>query len=414
MRVWALTLWVTATLWCADPRQLALALKAQTDFERVSLSARPTLADAETCMQSEAAALAVSPAEELAVLHFRKGYCAVAGAVVTRNHEEFLAAANEFDQAIAAWPARVGKLSKNAPPEPVSSGLRTLAATARLQLGASDSIGKSRQELAEAVNTLACNSHLVMPAEFCARVVQTGREWLGWMALGDGQLDEAARLFAASVDSGWGQWVEGRRGFEAKSYASAVTNYTRAIEIWKDVWLEPSLLRALGPRPVVPVALTDLGAAQLLAGDRASAIRTLDAAIKSDAGQARAFFLRARAKELAGQSDAALADYNLASRTAFAAAQDLASGEAHLYRGILLYRRKDFPRAEDEFASALNFEIAPALRADATAWRHLAAVAGGSCGPARDFLDSSMAKVSPFFPKDEARSLAAACRALLC
>ena len=100
-----------------------------------------------------------------------------------------------------------------------------------------------------------------------------------------------------------------------------------------------------------------------------------------------ALFLRARAKELAGRKDEALADYNLASRTAFAAAQDLASGEAHLYRGIVLYRRKDYARAEDEFASALNFEMTGALRPDARAWRHLAAVAGGSCGSARAVLE---------------------------
>ena len=110
-----------------------------------------------------------------------------------------------------------------------------------------------------------------------------------------------------------------------------------------------------------------------------------------------------------GRKDEALADYNLASRTAFAAAQDLASGEAHLYRGIVLYRRKDYARAEDEFASALNFEMTGALRPDARAWRHLAAVAGGSCGSARQSLNLALPAVSPFFPRDEARSLASAC-----
>ena len=32
-------------------------------------------------------------------------------------------------------------------------------------------------------------------------------------------------------------------------------------------------------------------------------------------------------------------------RAAFAASEDLVSGEAHLYRGILLFRRKDYGRA---------------------------------------------------------------------
>src|SRR5207302_10704757 len=109
--------------------------------------------------------------------------------------------------------------------------------------------------------------------------------------------------------------------------------------------------------------------------------------------------------------DMALIDYNLASRTAFANAKDLASGEAHLYRGILLYRRKDFARAEDEFASALNFEIPETLRADAQAWRHLAAVASGSCASAKEFLDRTLPGVSPYFPKNEARHLAVNCHA---
>ena len=74
-----------------------------------------------------------------------------------------------------------------------------------------------------------------------------------------------------------------------------------------------------------------------------------------------------------------------------------------------MYRRKEYERAEDEFSTALNFEITPALHADAAAWRHLAAVAGGGGASARESVDSSITRVSPFFPKAEARSLASAC-----
>ena len=83
--------------------------------------------------------------------------------------------------------------------------------------------------------------------------------------------------------------------------------------------------------------------------------------------------------------------------------------EAHLYHGIVLYLRQDFVRAEEEFASALNFEMTGALRPDARAWRHLAVVAGGSCGAARESLNLALAGVSPFFPRDEARARAAEC-----
>jgi tetratricopeptide (TPR) repeat protein len=403
MKAILIALWVTFTLSAADERQLALALKAQSDFDRVQLSARPPLADAETCQQSEAAALAWSLPEDQSTLHFRKGWCALAAAVATANQNEFANAAAEFEQGVAAWPARSRRNPKKVAPEPLNSGLRVLVAIARLQTGVEFGPG-----LAEALNSPNCASN-VMTAEFCGRMLDTGRLWMGWIALRDGRLEEAARLVAASPDSGWSQWVQGRRSFDVGSYSEAAANYAKAIDIWKAEWPQPTLVRALGPRPTVSVALADLGGAQLLAGDLANAIRTLDSAIKADGSQARAFFLRARAKELVGQGDAALGDYNLAARTAFAGAKDLASGEAHLYRGILMYRRKDFAHAEDEFATALNFEIAPPLRADASAWRHLAAVADGGCGSARESLEDSMSRVSPFFPKSEARSLASAC-----
>ena len=73
------------------------------------------------------------------------------------------------------------------------------------------------------------------------------------------------------------------------------------------------------------MALADLGGAQLLAGDTKAAIASLDESVKSDPSNAQAFYRRARAHEIAGQLDPALADYNMASRTAFANAKDLAS-----------------------------------------------------------------------------------------
>jgi len=171
----------------------------------------------------------------------------------------------------------------------------------------------------------------------------------------------------------------------------------------------PTLPTRLGPHPDVGSALADLGGAELVAGHSAEAVATLDSSIKRSPGRAWTFYLRARAKDAAGQTDAAFSDYNLASRTAFAGARDLVSGEAHLYRGVMLYRRKDFVRAEDEFSSALNFEIPPNLRPDAVAWRHLAAVAQGSCTAARDELQRALPATSPYFPVTEAQTAIAAC-----
>jgi tetratricopeptide (TPR) repeat protein len=184
------------------------------------------------------------------------------------------------------------------------------------------------------------------------------------------------------------------------------------LEIWTHNQQETNqpLTWRLSPPENIPELLTELGGAQILAGDPAGATATLGRALETSP-KARAYFLRARAKELAGQSEAALSDYNLASRAAFADANDLASGEAHLYRGILFYRRKDYARAEGEFASALNFEIPPGLRPDASAWRYLSAVASGFCGASRQYLEQSLPAVSPYFPKAEAEAVAAGCPA---
>ena len=156
----------------------------------------------------------------------------------------------------------------------------------------------------------------------------------------------------------------GKRAFRNKVYGEAVSQFRQAIAIWEPARRNDpaNLIARLRPVPELSKAYADLGGAELLAGDRQAAIASLNRAVKEDPSDARALYLRARAKELSGQMEGALADYNLASRNAFAAAKELASGEAHLYRGILLYRRKDFPRAEDEFGSALNFEIGAGLQ----------------------------------------------------
>jgi Tfp pilus assembly protein PilF len=187
-------------------------------------------------------------------------------------------------------------------------------------------------------------------------------------------------------------------------------HFRRALEAWTRAQNEPvSVVARLAPRPEIPHVLLRLGSAELLAGDPVAATTTLDAAVKADPTMVRAIFLRARAEELSGKTEQALADYSLASRAAFASARDLASGEAHLYRGIQFYRRKDYSHAEDEFSSALNFDIPSDLVHDAEAWRHMAALASGACGESRRLLEDLLAQCSPYFPKPEARALAAAC-----
>ena len=407
MTRWLLILAGATSLLAADDPRLILAAKAQSEFEHVAASQVPDLKDALTCIQTQASLLPVAPAVDQSLVHYRKGYCTLAGALVSQNASEFNDAAVEFDKAIEAWPARIAKPEKNKPLEPVTSALYILSSVSHLKAGWDDpALDRARTQLTSAVDVPSCASNLMQHAT-CADFVKTGRQWLGWIALRRDSLDEAERDFSDSAGSGWLELVKARKDFQFRQYRESLSYYTQAINLARRE--DPSFLGRLVPRHNIPAEQTELGGAQVLAGDFSAAIVTLDAAIKSEPSNARALFLRARAKELAKQTDASIADYNLASRTAFANAKDLASGEAHLYRGIFLYRRKDFSHAEDEFASALNFDIAAGMKNDASAWRHLAAVSGGACAAGRQQLERSLPSVSPFFPKEEARAAMSNC-----
>jgi tetratricopeptide (TPR) repeat protein len=405
MNVSVLTLLSASALFAADEQQLALALRAQTDFQRVALSPAPQLHDTNVCIQSEAAMVAVATAEEAPLYHLRKGYCTLAASTITQEANGYLQAAWAFDQGIAAWPARNLALAKKRPAEPLPSVFPILAAVSRLKGGQGDV-----KPIAGAVGARVCNDSMTTP-QTCDAIIQTGREWLAWSALQRNDFDAAAREIP-TTSIAWAAWVAGKRAFSFANYAEAVTSYKRAVEAWNAL-AQPGASMPLSERFGPPVnlseSLAELGGAQLLAGDSAGALATLNQAVRRDGSNARALYLRARAQDAAGHTDQAIADYNLAARNALAKTSDEASGDAHVYRGIAFYRRKEFTKAEDEFNNALSFEIAPATRADAVAWRRLSAVAGGSCEVGRKYLEEALPAVSPFFPRDEARATIRAC-----
>jgi tetratricopeptide (TPR) repeat protein len=406
MNVPLITFLTASALFAADEERLALVLKAQTDFQRVVLSPAPQLHDTNLCIQTMASVIPIATAEEAPVFQFQKGYCTLAESTITKETNGYVQAAWAFDQAIASWPARNLSLGKKRPPEPLPAVLPVLASISRLKAGKGDA-----RPIAAALNSPACNDAL-LAAQACEAILQAGREWVGWSSVQSDNLIGAAREFPqASI--AWTNWVAGKRAFGDRRYADAVSAYKLSAQAWEARAKAASLpLRErLGPTLDLSVVYAELGGAQLLAKDAAGALAALNQAVRADSTNARALFLRARAQDAAGRTDAAIADYSLAARNALAKANESASGEAHVYRGISLYRRKDFVRAEEEFNNALSFEIDTATRADAVAWRRLAAVAGGNCEVGRKYLEEAMPAASPFFPREEARATMASCRA---
>src|SRR5262245_52074257 len=127
-------------LWGADELHLALVSKSESDFRRVEFASTPALKDVEACVQSEVSLIPVATPEELPLAQYRKGYCRLAGAAITRNVAEFRDAAADFDKAVENWPPPLppGASSKRKPPEPMPAALPILAGIARIHAGIDD------------------------------------------------------------------------------------------------------------------------------------------------------------------------------------------------------------------------------------------------------------------------------------
>jgi tetratricopeptide (TPR) repeat protein len=408
MRILFLALLATIPSHGTDARKLALETAAQADFDRV-LTVAPNLASAAKCLQSQAMLLAVATPVETPPIVFRKAYCQLANAVATQNRAAFGQAAETFDDAIADGeaPSAKQKTPLNVPPT-----WRILASISRLNAGAppeSQDQSLSRAVDADTGDWSGCKRNPVA-TEFCHTVHQLGSNWLGWIALERGDPFAARRRFANGNAPGWTQWLAGIEAFRRGDYAGAAADYGLAIGMWREAHPD-SLAQRMNPRPAISESLADWGGSQLAANDPIGALANLDAAVKADSANARALYLRGLTKQHLGRNDAAMDDLNLASRAAFAKNGDAGTPEAHLYRGISLYWRKEFVRAENEFAGAMNAGITGPWQSDARAWRLLAAVAGGACGASRGALESAMASVSPYFPQVEAHAAFATCPA---
>ncbi len=193
---------LAATLAAADDPRIVLALKAQSEFDHVALAATPELRDTLACVQTQASLLPVAAPEEVSAIHYHKGFCTLGGAIITNSPKEFTEAAAEFDKAIEGWPARAKLADKKKAPEPVPSALYVLASVARLNAGWDDSsLDRAQAQIVAYVENSTCSSS-IMPAAFCGDVLQTGRQWLGWIELRHHFLEDAARYFGGSVGTG--------------------------------------------------------------------------------------------------------------------------------------------------------------------------------------------------------------------
>src|SRR5690242_9153871 len=94
---------VSALMAANQPTPAMLA--AQAEFERIESTPAPDLRQTAACIQTQAALLPVALPADLPLIHYRKGYCTLAGAVLTQNPTDFTAAAAEFDLAISTAPA---------------------------------------------------------------------------------------------------------------------------------------------------------------------------------------------------------------------------------------------------------------------------------------------------------------------
>lgn len=380
--------------------------RARLDFEKVDSEPIPNVVDTTSCAQSNAAAIAVARPEDRYVFYYRKGYCELFAAVVTGSSESFQAAAKDFTETIANWPKKL--------PARIPAGLRALFSIARIEQGRMvDSYPDLAKDLGSVIADPACEPTPVMSKSFCASLVDTARVWLGWLAYRRNEFEQAAQILQPLPASVWSMWVSGRVAQDQKRLDQAADLYQKGLATWSAIEksANPDVVTLLGPKIVPGDIQYQFGVLEFARQRYDAAIERFDAALKAAPKNSYAIFLRARSKEALRLNAPALSDYALAAQTARAAGDTSWSvGQAHFRRGILLFGAKDYTRAESEFANALSTRLTEVPPADVTAWRAMAAVAGGAC-KSSDALETAVRAASAQFPKDTADALVFDCRA---
>lgn len=383
--------------------QTTAAEQARAAFDKVDSSAVPALQDTMLCMQAHAALLpAVSPDQQYLV-HYRRGYCALLGAVVSKDAAEFREASREFSLAIE-------KRAANA--APAHSGLLAGLGIAQARGSPGSIPPEALRNLEAAAQRSNCSDSALMQPEFCRDLIDVARLWLGWAALEAGRLSDAARWFSPVRAPAWNFWMAGRQAWAERRWRDSVALLERAAQAWKSVEKSaaPSTLELLGPSLEPGRADFEIGVSYYRLEDYRRAAAALDASLAVAPKNAYALFLRARSKDALGDSEA-IADYQTAADLARTSGdKSWAAGQAYYYRGLLLYRARRFRDAEAAFTEAAVAELGEISRQDASGWRYLAGVAAGDCTRVPELLEAAARLTPPQFPAGEAESLAFDCQ----
>jgi tetratricopeptide (TPR) repeat protein len=384
-------------------------VKAKFDFDKVDAAPIPDMASTEACVQSSAAAIPVTRAEERYLLYYRKGYCELFRALIDGASDSFQAAARDFTEANVTWP----KKATTPPP----GGLRALVSIAHLEQGRlADSYPDLGRELGAVVEEPNCLTTPLMAMAFCTAVIDTARTWLGWLAYNKNDFTEAARVLEPLTHgkpvSPWALWIQGRLAQQQGHVADAAALYEKGLAAWmaSAQSAAPDVVTLLGPKLDTGAVHYQLGLADYSLQKFDSAVSHFDASLKRSPRNSYAIFLRARSKEALHLNVAALDDYALATQTARVENDSSWNvAQAHYYRGLLLYQAKDYPGAEGEFSLALGGRLGDIAKPDVNAWKIMSAVAGNGCRSG-DALDTAIETVSDKFPKAQADALVFDCR----
>ncbi len=363
----------------------------------------PALQDVMQCMQTHAALLPLVRTDQRYLVHYRRGYCALFGAVVTKDAADYQEAAREFTQAWEGWPARM---------QTVSSGLLALVGIARIGNGASAAPPEALRVLETAAAQAECSQTALMRASFCGELVETARVWLGYEAYRADRLADALRLFQAAPGSTWSVWAAGRQAWVERRWPQSVALMQSAIDAWTKANQNssPGTLTLFGPKPDLGRCYYELATALFRMEEYKRALVALNEALERNPSNSFAVFLRARSKDALAESGAA-ADYLRSAKLADQTKDgSWAVGQAYYYRGLLLYREKRYTEAVQALELAPKNGLGELSRQTVTAWTSLAEVAGGDCEKAGELTDANQELKASGFPVAEAQAFVTECQ----